>query len=64
MSKNFSISFTVSGRNLTAVIHMERNVFVAECPEIGTVSEGITKDEALSNLEEATGLYIEEFPLE
>lgn len=47
----------------TAVIHKEENMYVAECPEIGTVSQGKTIDESVKNLKEATGLYLEEFPL-
>lgn len=46
----------------TAVIHREGNLFVSECPEIGSVSQGKTMDEALENLKEATILYLEEFP--
>lgn len=48
----------------TAVIHKEENWYVAECPEVGTVSQGETIDEAIANLKEATELYLEEFPLE
>ncbi len=48
---------------LTAIIHKEGDIFVAECPEIGTVSQGFTIEEALSNLKEATELYLEEFPV-
>ncbi len=47
----------------TAVIHKETDLYVAECPEVGTVSQGSSMDEALSNLKEATELYLEEFPL-
>ena len=47
---------------LTAVIHKEEEMYVAECPEIGTVSQGKTIEQAISNLKEATELYIEEFP--
>ena len=39
-------------------------MFIAECPEVGTFSQGNTIDEALSNLKEATELYLEEFPIE
>jgi len=46
----------------TAIIHKEKDLFVAECPEIGTVSQGFTIEEALSNLKKATELYLEEFP--
>ena len=47
----------------TAVIHKEDNLYVAECPEIGTASQGETIEEAINNLQEATELYLEEFPL-
>lgn len=47
----------------TAVVHKEDNLYVAECPEIGTVSQGTTVEEAVKNLQEATELYLEEFPL-
>ena len=50
-------------RLFSAVIHQEDGVFVAKCPEVGTVSEGDTIEEALANLKEATELYLEEFPL-
>ena len=49
-------------RTLTAVLHQEGNLFVADCPEVGTVSQGETIEEALDNLREATELYLEEFP--
>jgi len=49
-------------RTLTAVLHKEGKLFVADCPEIGTVSQGATVEEALRNLKEATELYLEEFP--
>lgn len=47
----------------TAVVHKEEDMYVAECPEVGTVSQGKTLEEAVHNLEEATALYLEEFPL-
>lgn len=46
-----------------AVIHKEENWYVAECPQVGTVSQGRTIEEAISNLREATELYLEEFPM-
>jgi predicted RNase H-like HicB family nuclease len=49
---------------LTAVLHKEQDVYVAECPEVGTVSQGYTVEEAIANLEEATQLFLEEFPLQ
>jgi len=48
---------------LTAVLHQEDDLYVAECPEVGTVSQGHTIEEALANLREATELYLEEFPI-
>ena len=47
----------------TAVLHQEGEWFVAQCPEVGTVSQGKTIDEAVANLKEATELYLEEFPM-
>ena len=46
----------------TAVIHKEEEWYVAECPETGSTSQGITVEEAVENLREATGLFLEEFP--
>lgn len=48
---------------LTAVLHKEDDLYVAECPEVGTVSQGYSIEEAVANLREATELYLEEFPL-
>jgi len=50
-------------RTLTAVIHKEEDWYIADCPEVGTVSQGRNVEEALTNLKEATELYLEEFPL-
>ena len=46
----------------TAVVHGEETWYVAECPEVGVVSQGKTLDEAVANLREATELYLEESP--
>ncbi len=50
-------------KTFSAVLHREEDMYVAECPEVGTVSQGVTVEEALANLKEATELYLEEFPL-
>jgi predicted RNase H-like HicB family nuclease len=50
-------------RTFTAVIHKEDDWYVADCPEVGTVSQGKSIEEAIANLTEATELYLEEFPL-
>jgi len=52
----------VTKKILSAVVHKEKNIYVAECPEIGTVSQGSSVEEAIANLKEATELYLEEFP--
>lgn len=46
----------------TSVLHHEEDLYVAECPEVGTVSQGATIEEAVANLKEATELYLREFP--
>jgi predicted RNase H-like HicB family nuclease len=46
----------------TAVLHRENDLWVADCPEVGTVSQGRSIEEALANLREATELYLGEFP--
>ena len=49
---------------LSAVlIPAEEGGFVALNPETGTTSQGETVAEALSNLREATELYLEESPI-
>ncbi len=45
---------------LSAVIHQEAALYVAECPELGTVSQGGTIEEAVANLKEASELFLEE----
>jgi predicted RNase H-like HicB family nuclease len=53
----------MSLRTFTAIVHKEDDLYVADCPEVGTVSQGETMEEALANLKEATELYLSEFPL-
>ena len=50
-------------QSFSAVITKEEDMFIAESPEVGTVSQGKTIEEAVTNLKEATELYLEEFPL-
>ena len=51
-------------RTFTAIIHKEDDLYVAECPEVGTASQGETIEEAIANLKEATELYLEDFTTE
>ena len=46
----------------TAIVQKDENMYVAKCPEVGTVSQGKTIEQAIANLREATELYLEEFP--
>jgi predicted RNase H-like HicB family nuclease len=50
-------------RILTAILHKENGLYVATCPEAGTVSQGESIEDAIANLTEATELYLEVFPL-
>jgi len=52
-----------SQKTFTAVLHKEGDLYVAECREVGTVSQGSSLEEAVDNLKEATELFLEEFPL-
>ncbi len=53
----------MGGQTFTAILHKEEDLYVAECPEVGTFSQGASIEEAVSNLKEATEVYIAEFPL-
>ena len=48
---------------LSAVLYKEDDLYVAECPQVGTVSQGYTIEQAMDNLKQATELYLEEFPI-
>lgn len=47
---------------LTAKIEEEKEtgLFASFCPQIGIASQGKTEGEAITNLEEAVALYLEE----
>ena len=49
-------------QQLTAVVYQEEEIFVALCLQTGTTSQGMSIEEAIANLKEATELYLEEFP--
>jgi len=50
-------------QTFTAVIHKEDDLYIADCPEVGTVSQGNTGEEAIANLKEGTQLYFEGFSM-
>jgi len=41
--------------------HAKCCMYIAECPEVGTVDQGATIEQAIAGLKEATRLYLEEF---
>ena len=50
-------------RSFTVILHKEDDMYIAECPEVGTVDQGETIEQAIAGLREATRLYLEEFSL-
>jgi hypothetical protein len=40
---------TATAQRLTAILHREEEVYVAECPAVDTVSQGVTVEEELAN---------------
>ena len=53
----------MKSRSFTVIIYKEDDMYIAECPEVGTVDQGETIEQAITGLKEATRLYLEEFPL-
>lgn len=51
----------MKNRSFTVVIHKEDNLYIAECPEVGTVDQEETIEQAILGLKEATQLYLDEF---
>ncbi|MDF5738916.1 MULTISPECIES: type II toxin-antitoxin system HicB family antitoxin [unclassified Nostoc] len=37
-------------QTFTAILHWEEDVYVAECPEVGTASQGETIEEAIKTI--------------
>lgn len=60
--KSQATAIGVSSRVFTAILRKEEEMYVAECPEVGVVSQGEDVDKAVANLKEAVELYLEEFP--
>ena len=53
----------MKSRSFAVILHREDDMYIAECPEVGTVDQGETIEQAIAGLTEATRLYLEEFPL-
>jgi predicted RNase H-like HicB family nuclease len=47
----------------TVILYKEENLYIAECPKVGTVDQGETIEQAIEGSKEATRLYLEEFSL-
>ena len=50
-------------RKLAVIVYQEEGVYIAECPEIGTVDQGETIEAAIEGLKAATQLYLESFSM-
>jgi predicted RNase H-like HicB family nuclease len=53
----------MKSRSFTVILYKEDDMYIAECPEVGTVDQGETIEQAIAGLREATRLYLEEFSL-
>jgi len=53
--------FIMKTHHFTVILYKEEDMYIAECPEVGTVDQGATIEEAIAGLREATKLYLEEF---
>ena len=51
---------TKIGKGMNALVWQEQDLFVAQGIEIDVASQGKTKAQALKNLSEAIGLYLED----
>jgi predicted RNase H-like HicB family nuclease len=53
----------MKNRIFTLILYKEDDMYIAECPEVGTVDQGETIEQPIAGLKEATRLYLEEFSL-
>ena len=65
-SKTTDCQFCIQWPSKTdfTIVFIENDLYVAECPEVGTVSQGCTIEAAIANLKETAELYLKEFLLE
>lgn len=45
-------------RSFTVIFYKEEDMYIAECLEVGTIDQGATIEEAITNLKAATKLYL------
>ena len=51
---------TTKSMKLSAILHKEGDWYVSLCPQLDIASQGKTVEEAVSNLQEAVELYLED----
>ena len=51
---------TITNMKLSAILHKEGDWYVSLCPQLDIASQGKTVEEAVSNLQEAVELYLED----
>ena len=51
---------TTTRMKLSAILHKEGDWYVSLCPQLDIASQGKTVEEAVSNLQEAVELYLED----
>jgi predicted RNase H-like HicB family nuclease len=54
------LAFMRKTRKLSAIVHKEGKWYVSLCPELDIASQGKTVEQAVSNLQEAVQLYLDE----
>ncbi len=60
--KGLTVTDQPSQLELTANLFWEDGQYIAECVELGTMEQGDTEEEAISNLREAVVGYLQAFP--
>ena len=59
MARGYNLTAMPESKELTAIITMDADMFVALCPELDIASQGNTQEEAQTNLVEALELFFE-----
>jgi predicted RNase H-like HicB family nuclease len=61
--RHSALSHPMKIRTFTVIIHKEDETYIAECPEVGTIDQGDTIEQAIAGLQEATRLYLATFSI-
>jgi predicted RNase H-like HicB family nuclease len=54
----------MSTRSYAVFVRRDEDLYLAECPEVGTTCHGSTIEEAIANLREATEVCLKVFSLQ